>query len=1132
MATFPYSTSNDSSKNGVWFWNSNLNPWLTPVPVEQRYSSGTGNFVVEETYKRYKPQAVAVNDNIIVDSKYQMPNSDHHKKRAIKEIEHKSKDKHLREERFMGLPISSESSFGGHFGSASPFFIEIKKYLNLEQNDLSSETSEMIPMFVEKVAQGIIEEGKQIGKERKAEKMATMLREKKHEGMEEVWEECVYLYTSKNFLYKALNATMKLVGGKDQENIWRSKVPTLGPFCLLLLNKPFNKELTKNKTIYRSANVTPEQIVQYEEMAKNKSSYQSFKVYTSCTRNLKNAKALGNTLFIMAVLDGFIMDISPYSKYPEEEEELITPGVCFRVQSVTFNQKKNRYLINLELRQKLTEEDKSDASAAEKLKKYFVQRRLRFYHPRQNEDINTIIANGIENAAVVLVFPSPSLQVSNVGSKLLNYADQTKTPILTIKICEDFQPVNWLGAILAPTKSCSTDFDEVMQTLISMGIKTSDFVLERGEKNEPQPIEEYLFKGETKSGNLKAKYQQSGKEYPIEFRFLGLKHGKVFGQGDDKDGAFTLAGEYKLEDGFGVIKMQKQYVGKDSVKYRGKISVEALNCVIEGQWKIGKMHDKFSMHLILSRPYTTDIEKVPPPQISRKQGSKVMISYCPCQYDLAQKITKGLIAKGIPAVCPPIRLHDMIKIAAHKARVVVPLMSKAYEASNTAKYVLSYADEADIPIVPVKAQDPYSQSGWLGVICAGALWVQMTNANEFEKKLDELITHLQPYVNDFGDEEQEMDFLVDETLVEGYYMQSGEQLPLQFDMFTMVNGYIAGEGEDEVGIFVINGSYNCLPDTEELEFEFEKHYVEKYDVQYSGTITEEESILFFDGKWFLDNISDSFHLEVPLNEPSESESLHIMLSYQWNSQELVKKVANKLKENDIPIWFDIAGDMKGNINSAMANGVEGSAMIISFNTLAYSKSVNCQKEFTYAMQLEKNIVPVLLENEKNFQDTWLGNAIASVDKVNMENESLFDSSFDVLLQRIKKALEEKVDEDSNQSEVITRFEGGAVHGKYYRFDQSFDMVFDFFSLIEGRVSGQGIDNVAAFTMAGDYDNEGNISFKKQYVGKNAIEHKGTLDCDELGGFKINGTWSAGSSTGDFYVESIDDSEDDTMTHDS
>ncbi|CAF3072703.1 unnamed protein product [Rotaria sp. Silwood2] len=356
MATFPYSTSNDLSKNGVWSSHSNWNPSVTHVPVEQRYSFGAGNFVVEEAYKRYQPQAMVANDNIIVDSKYQMPNSNYHKKRAIKEIEHKSKDEHLREERFMGLLISSESSFGGRFGSASPFFIEIKKYLNFEPNDISSKTSAMISMFVEKVAQGIIEEGKQIGKERKAEKMAAMLRQKKNEGLEEVWKQCVYLYTSKNFLYKALNTTMKLVGDKEQENIWRSKVPTLGPFCFLLLNNPFNKELTKNKTIYRSANMTPEQIIQYEEMAKNKSSHRSFTVYTSCTRNRKKAKALGNTLLIMEVLDGFIMDISPYSKYPEEEEELITPGVRLCVKSVTFNQKKNRYLINLELRQKLTSE--------------------------------------------------------------------------------------------------------------------------------------------------------------------------------------------------------------------------------------------------------------------------------------------------------------------------------------------------------------------------------------------------------------------------------------------------------------------------------------------------------------------------------------------------------------------------------------------------------------------------------------------------------------------------------------------------------------------------------------------------------------------------------------------------------
>lgn len=164
------------------------------------------------------------------------------------------------------------------------------------------------------------------------------------------------------------------------------------------------------------------------------------------------------------------------------------------------------------------QDDVSDASLVEKLKDYFIQRRFRVYHPRQNEDINTQIANGIEKAAVVLVFPSLSLETSKSGLKLLNYADQTKTPILNVKIYEDFQPMSWLGTILAPVKTCSSDFDEVMKTLISMGIKTSDLILERGEKNEPQPIEEYLFQGGSELGNLKASYYQSGKEFPMNFQ--------------------------------------------------------------------------------------------------------------------------------------------------------------------------------------------------------------------------------------------------------------------------------------------------------------------------------------------------------------------------------------------------------------------------------------------------------------------------------------------------------------------------------------------------------------------------------------------------------------------------------------
>lgn len=164
------------------------------------------------------------------------------------------------------------------------------------------------------------------------------------------------------------------------------------------------------------------------------------------------------------------------------------------------------------------EDDESDASAVEKLKNCFVQRRFRVYHPKQNKDINTQIADGIEKAAVVLVFPSLSFENSKSGSKLLNYADQTKAPILSVNIHEDFQPMTWLGAILAPKKSCSAAFDDVLQSLVSMGVKTNDIVLGRGEEDESQSIEEYLFQGDSKSGNLKASYYQSGKEFPMKFK--------------------------------------------------------------------------------------------------------------------------------------------------------------------------------------------------------------------------------------------------------------------------------------------------------------------------------------------------------------------------------------------------------------------------------------------------------------------------------------------------------------------------------------------------------------------------------------------------------------------------------------
>lgn len=46
-------------------------------------------------------------------------------------------------------------------------------------------------------------------------------------------------------------------------------------------------------------------------------------MFISCTRNRKKAKALGNTLVIIEVLNNSTVNLSSYSKYPHEEEEFI-----------------------------------------------------------------------------------------------------------------------------------------------------------------------------------------------------------------------------------------------------------------------------------------------------------------------------------------------------------------------------------------------------------------------------------------------------------------------------------------------------------------------------------------------------------------------------------------------------------------------------------------------------------------------------------------------------------------------------------------------------------------------------------------------------------------------------------------
>ena len=96
---------------------------------------------------------------------------------------------------------------------------------------------------------------------------------------------------------------------------------------------------------------------------------------------------------------------------------------------------------------------------------------------------------------------------------------------------------------------------------------------------------------------------------------------------------------------------------------------------------------------------------------------------------------------------------------------------------------------------------------------------------------------------------------------------------------------------------------------------------------------------------------------------SINQEYDVMLSYQWGSQAFVKGIKSFLEINGLRVWMDVK-EMYGNINIRMINAINHSKIMVLFITKKYEDSHNCQKEFNYADQEKKKIIPVKLEAYK------------------------------------------------------------------------------------------------------------------------------------------------------------------------
>jgi hypothetical protein len=97
---------------------------------------------------------------------------------------------------------------------------------------------------------------------------------------------------------------------------------------------------------------------------------------------------------------------------------------------------------------------------------------------------------------------------------------------------------------------------------------------------------------------------------------------------------------------------------------------------------------------------------------------------------------------------------------------------------------------------------------------------------------------------------------------------------------------------------------------------------------------------------------------------------HVMLSYSWAYQDVIKRLNRALKQKQYVVWIDVE-KMQGSTIEAMADAVEQSAVVCYGISRSYKESVNCRMEAQYAYRQQKDMVPLMME--EGYRATgWLG----------------------------------------------------------------------------------------------------------------------------------------------------------------
>ena len=145
---------------------------------------------------------------------------------------------------------------------------------------------------------------------------------------------------------------MRLTHDESYRQVWKSKVPTLGPFAWFLANMKPTEDPQTSTIVYRGCNLSMEAIEEWKQLYKEHQMSGlkrcTFISFTSTSRNRAKAEFHGgNVLFIIDICgyrDG--QDISPFSNY-DEEESLLEPGFSMYISECKYDGNIQKWIVHL-----------------------------------------------------------------------------------------------------------------------------------------------------------------------------------------------------------------------------------------------------------------------------------------------------------------------------------------------------------------------------------------------------------------------------------------------------------------------------------------------------------------------------------------------------------------------------------------------------------------------------------------------------------------------------------------------------------------------------------------------------------------------------------------------------------------